>query len=125
WRTRLVPSQNLRWYRTPLIGRLPAFAPEPAPVGPWRPVTLERRRLVAVEDVRVRTELEGDTGVVRIRVALRPLGDLRPSGARTRLDGPSGRHEAPLELETGDTGLVAHGVLRVPGVARWWPHTHG
>ena len=38
WRTRLVPSQGLRWFRTSLFGRIPAFAPGPAPVGPWRPV---------------------------------------------------------------------------------------
>ena len=62
WRTRLVETQNLRWFRTALVGRLPAFAPEPAPVGPWRPVFLEQRRLVAVDDLRLRTVVEGEHG---------------------------------------------------------------
>ena len=38
WRTRVVNSGNLRWYRTMMFGRSPGFAPGPAPVGPWRPV---------------------------------------------------------------------------------------
>ncbi len=40
WKTRVVAEQQLRWFRTTLLGRAPGFAPEPEPVGPWRPVTL-------------------------------------------------------------------------------------
>ncbi len=47
WRTRLVADNNLRWFRSMLIGRIPGFAPGPPAVGPWRGVWLERRtRLV-------------------------------------------------------------------------------
>ena len=36
WRTNLVANQQLRWYRTSLVGRMPAWCPSVAPVGPWR-----------------------------------------------------------------------------------------
>ncbi|TML67167.1 MAG: glycoside hydrolase family 2 protein [Actinobacteria bacterium] len=124
WRTRLVESQNLRWYRTALVGRLPAFAPEPAPVGPWRPVVLERRRVVVTEDRHVRASLEGEDGIVHIRAVLRPLA-LEPGRVVVRVDGPSGTHEAPLELAREHGRLVASGSLRIEDVALWWPHTHG
>ena len=42
WRTRLVSDNNLRWFRTMLLGRIPGFSPRPAAVGPWRPISLER-----------------------------------------------------------------------------------
>jgi len=41
WRTRLVSHQGLRWYRTSLLGRMPAWCPPVAPVGPWRPILIE------------------------------------------------------------------------------------
>ncbi len=40
WRTRLVSHQGLRWYRTSLLGRMPAWCPPVAPVGPWRPILI-------------------------------------------------------------------------------------
>jgi beta-mannosidase len=125
WRTRLVETQNLRWYRTTLVGRLPAFAPAPAPVGPWRPVTLERRRLLAADELHVRTAVDGAAGVVHVRSLLRPLGDFEPQSATIRVDGPSGRHEASLELVRADDRFVASGAVRIEDVALWWPHTHG
>src|SRR6266850_1742309 len=73
WRTRLVADNNLRWFRTALIGRVPGFAPGPAPVGPWRPIQLERRRGAVLEDLAVRARLDGSDGVVAIRARLRSL----------------------------------------------------
>src|SRR5580765_5140822 len=62
WRTRVVSEQQLRWYRTALLGRAPGFAAEPAPVGPWRPVILVRRRHVALEHWSRHAEMDGTTG---------------------------------------------------------------
>jgi beta-mannosidase len=64
WRTQLAPN-DLRWFRTMLLGRAPGMAPEPAAVGPWRPVTVGP----APVDVRVRTrngvvQVEGEAGLV-------------------------------------------------------------
>jgi beta-mannosidase len=92
WRTQLAEG-NLRFFRTTLLGRAPGFAPGPAPVGPWRPVTLERHPQPAA--ARIRVELDGEDGVIHA-------------------DG-----EIVCEGRSGE------GELRLPGVERWWPHTHG
>ena len=132
WRTRVVADGNLRWFRTMILGRAPGFAPGPALVGPWRPVRLERRRGLAVDDVRLRTRLDpvGD-GWLDVHAHVRALGGPDrpvPGWVEVRLDGPSGQHEMRLEVEPDGSvpnGYVGRGVLRIPLVARWWPHTHG
>ncbi|HTX10887.1 MAG TPA: hypothetical protein VME22_19850 [Solirubrobacteraceae bacterium] len=124
WRTRLVSESNLRFYRTTLLGRAPGFAPGPACVGPWKPVRLERARGLAVDLLRLRTSVDGATGRLSVRGRLRSL----VSGESLReitveLDGPSGTHRAPLAIAS--SGADVEGELVVPGVERWWPHTHG
>ncbi len=101
WRTKLVRDGNLRWFRTSVFGRAPGFAPGPAPVGPWRPVTLEDSLPVPVV---LGPRLEGEDGVLAVRA---------PAGSEVELAGQV------LSLPGGV------GELRVPGIARWWPHTHG
>ncbi len=133
WRTKLVAG-GLRWHRTMLLGRMPGIAPGPAVVGPWRPVTLQVRSGVGVAALAVRPRLHGDDGVLHVRAevvggaeeALPAAagagragdGDSAAGGLEVVLDGPSGEHRAPLDAE-------GRAELRIPGVARWWPHTHG
>jgi beta-mannosidase len=126
WRTRLVDDGNLRFFRTMLLGRMPGLAPGPPAVGPWRAVALERRRRVDVAELTLRTRLdgeEGDDGVLSVRARLRPLGGAELSAVEVELSGPSGSHRADLSLD--EDRVNASGELRVPDVARWWPHTHG
>ena len=127
WRTRLVSDGNLRFFRTMLIGRAPGFAPGPPAVGPWRPITLERRRGMVMENVRLRPSLDGADGVLAVQARLRSLAGVAPAVAEIELRGPTGTHRAALELvpEAGGGGAALEGELRVGNVARWWPHTHG
>ena len=124
WRTNLVADGRLRWFRTMILGRAPGFAPGPPVVGPWRPVSLVRRRGVVVEALPVRTRLDGDDGVLRSRGAVRALGR-RARTDRGRARWRLGRHARALETTDGPGGVTFHGELRVPSVRRWWPHTHG
>ncbi len=124
WRTKLVDG-GLRFFRTMLLGRAPGFAPGPAAVGPWRPVLIERRRALAVDHLQIRAALDGDVGVLSARVSVRGLGGEVPRSVEVELSGESGAHRASLELEGAPGGVEASGTLSVPGVARWWPHTHG
>ncbi len=110
WRTRVVRDGNLRWHRTMVFGRSPGFAPGPAPVGPWRPVRVVRRG--AVRELAFRTAVAGEEGTVSVSAVLdRVQGQISV-----------GEHRAPLR--PGPDG-VARAELRLPAVARWWPHTHG
>ena len=125
WRTNLVAEGRLRWFRTMILGRAPGFAPGPAVVGPWRPVSLVRRRGVVVEALAVRTHLDGDDGILRIEGRLRALADAGPGPIELELDGPSGHHAITLETVEGPGGVSFRGALHVRSVRRWWPHTHG
>lgn len=124
WRTPLVAG-GLRFYRTMLLGRMPGIAPDPAAVGPWRPVWIERRAGFAVERLALRPRLEGDAGVLSVELALRGLDGEPPSEVEVELSGPSGEHRTALAVAPGGGGAEASGELRVPDVVRWWPHTHG
>jgi beta-mannosidase len=120
WRTG-VADGGLRFLRTSIFGRAPGFAPGPAPVGPWRPVRLVRDRGLVVDRLELRPRLDGTAGVLRASLALRALGGPLPGRCAVELSGPSGRQA--IELEPAPGGFA--GELRVPEVARWWPHTHG
>ncbi len=129
WRTRLVAEGNLRFFRTMLLGRCPGIAPEPAAVGPWRAVRLERRRGVGIRALGLRPRLDGEDGVLSVLARLCWADGEEVSAVDVELSGPSGSHRAPLALDViGDSSedrLAVRGELRVPRVARWWPHTHG
>ena len=106
WRTRVVNAGNLRWYRTMMFGRSPGFAPGPAPVGPWRPVSLAAPGPLA--SLRVRASVVGNDGVVTVSAPdLTEADDIAVAIGDIR---------APLRGE---------GELRIPGAELWWPHTHG
>ena len=100
WRTPMVTQQQLRWWRTTLLGRTPGWSPAAAPVGLWRDVWLEPRADSELRDVGIDAKLEGRDGVVSCAVPF-----------RITRNGEEWRSNA--------------GTLRIPDVERWWPHTHG
>ena len=120
WRTSLVARQELRWFRTTLLGRIPGWTPPVAPVGPWGPVALECLQRIDLASLRVDARVEGDTGRLGIEARVAMLDGRRVEEARLRLDGTP----HALRVEAGDIARVA-GDLALPGVAPWWPHTHG
>ncbi len=123
WRTRLVEAQQLRWMRTTLMGRIPAWTPRAAPVGPWRGVWLEDRSFLATTSADVKSRVDGDAGVVDVSLVLDVTGGRVPQSVHLTVGGIAGS----LECSTGDRPgrAVARGSVRVEGVDRWWPHTHG
>ena len=111
WKATIVAQQQLRWIRTSLLGRIPAWTPPIAPVGPWRPITLEKAGPIASHHIRAR--VEGREGVVEAEIAVR-------DGSKS-IELFVGEHHCVLFVENG----VARGKLRVPNVPLWFPHTHG
>lgn len=110
WRTRLVRTQNLRFFRTALFGRLAADDTTPAPVGPWRGVSLwsgvQPRLLLA-------PRVNGTSGTVEITAFLAAGA----TSARVVLGGRS----VPLAVD----GSVATGTADVSTLERWWPCGYG
>ena len=129
WRTRLVSEGNLRFFRTMLLGRTPGMAPQTAAVGPWRGARLERSRAISIEQLALRPRLDGSDGVLAMRLQVAAIGAEPPARVQVTLDGPTGERQGELELSPGRDGagrtLLADGEIRIPGVAPWWPHTHG
>ncbi|GJE18297.1 glycoside hydrolase family 2 protein [Methylobacterium marchantiae] len=117
WRPLLATPGSLRRIRTSVLGFMPGWCPSIDSVGPYRPVT--RTALGAgsghLASVDLRTALEDGTGRLTARVEL----DGAPDGAAILIcDG----HE--IALRQSAPGRF-EGELLLPGIAPWWPHTHG
>jgi beta-mannosidase len=108
WKTMLVNHQNLRWFRTTLLGRMPGWSPLIAPVGPWGPIGLETVEKLEMKSLRL------DTGAKKIRVA----ADLSTPVEAARLV----VGDTPYELRIKDVRVTGEFEVDKP---LWWPHTHG
>jgi beta-mannosidase len=122
WKAPMIENQQIRWFRTTLLGRTPGWSPPAAAVGPWRDVWLERRRNFEIADLRIRPTVEGQAGVVDLSVTLSPLGAKLVSA---RLIVERGGRRAATELAFERNSNRASARLRVDSATLWWPHTHG
>jgi beta-mannosidase len=121
WRTRVVEAQQLRWFRTSMYGRIPAWAPAVAPVGPWRPIVIEERSHLTVVTADVRPRVQADDGVIEVRLELDVVGVVHSGWVLC-----GGERAGDLSVSrVGEHRFVVEGTVRVSSVARWWPHTHG
>lgn len=120
WRTPMVAHQQLRWFRTTLLGRTPGWSPPAAVVGPWRDIWLEPREPGSVRRTRLETGIEGSDGIVSCRLELdapaTAVVDLRLEG--------DGQVEIQ-RLEWDASAQCFGGQLRLRNAQLWWPHTHG
>ncbi|HEY5245207.1 MAG TPA: hypothetical protein VIJ60_06025, partial [Acidimicrobiales bacterium] len=147
WKTYMVEHQNLRWFRTSLLGRIPGWAVVPPIVGPWRPVRLLGPGDVVPTTVALRATCDGDGGVVTASfdvVADTALAEVALADATLRITRMGAAAESagePTEAD-GDLGAAAlatvnftaaehdgrfrlEATVRLAAVDRWWPHTHG
>lgn len=121
WRAPMVAHQQLRFFRTTLLGRTPGWSPAAAVVGPWQGVWLEPPVAAEPEVVEQRAWVEGDDG--RLSLAVQLEGGPALVSAVLRSSEP-GERDITWKLERGADGLH-RGTGSVPAVRRWWPHTHG
>jgi beta-mannosidase len=123
WRTRLVEEQRLRTVRTTLLGRIPGWSPPVAPVGPWRPLSLQLRREIELTSADLRTSVDAGDGIATVSLEVRELtDDSHPIAATLSV----GDDQTPLSISASEDGRTRiHGELRIESVPLWWPHTHG
>ncbi|MGI8545986.1 MAG: glycoside hydrolase family 2 protein [Gemmatimonadaceae bacterium] len=121
WRSKLVDAQGLRWLRTTLLGRIPAWSGTPRCVGPWREITLVRHGAVSVTGSQLSAQARGDTGVLQATVRVRVADDVRITSAVLSAAATTG----PMSIEHEGELLILRGKLTVPRAALWWPNTHG
>lgn len=117
WRTALVADNDLRQVRTTLLGHMTGWQPPVHAVGPWRAIELlEKAGPFRLETAEVRATLDGDDGLLAVALDVDWVG-ARPE-ARLEIAGLS------AALAWSGEGRL-EGRVRVPGVQKWWPHTHG
>ncbi len=110
WKTALVPSQNLRWERTTLLGRMPGWNPPVQPVGLWKPVVLEGRGPVGELVLDVQARVEGRAGVVAVRGTFdgpRTVGRARARGGHRGRAVGGGRGPVRRDHRARRAALVA------------------
>jgi beta-mannosidase len=124
WRAPMVENQQLRWFRTTLLGRTPGWSPPAAAVGPWRPVWLETRAHVRLRDLDLRTGVEGSKGWIEVACSIASIarhGGIAGAALVVTREGEP-RRSIPLRTAGNDSYT---GRLEIPNAALWWPHTHG
>ncbi len=126
WRAPMVEHQQLRWFRTTLLGRTPGWSPPAAPVGPWRDIRLEYRSRPSLAGINLRPRVSGTDGTLELTATLQPAAAGTVDGASATVAGPDGIHTQPLRTQRQSDGTVLlTGTVVVPQVALWWPHSHG
>jgi beta-mannosidase len=120
WRSLLLRSQNQRWFRTTLLGRVQGWAPSGAPVGPWRPIQLRHTGdEPLVVERHVQTTCDGADGRVGIRLEIEGVD------VGTEITLRVGEFHHPTTVAEAGGRAVVDATIRVPNAERWWPHTHG
>jgi len=118
WKTKLVDQQQLRWFRTALIGRIPGWMPPVAPVGPWRAISLGESLIP--KNISINTALQGRAGVVEFSCELQHVNGMQMAAT---LSVGSVAVELDVEAAAGGSRVVGNVLIR--DIERWQPHTHG
>ena len=123
WRAPMVAHQQLRWFRTTLLGRTPGWSPPVAVVGPWKDVWLEPVRFGAVENINLCVSLEDKAG--KIVCTLHKAHEKKTPTAVITLLLDRGENSFAQQLTHDPQTHYFSGELLIPEVELWWPHTHG
>lgn len=122
WKTRLVSHQRLRWFRTTLLGRIPGWTPALDPVGPWRPVSVERVHDFHPLDCVLRADLIEKHGRVRFTASIEGHARDWALHAATLV---VSHHRLALDIGREGGTWSLSGEMRIPEPELWWPRTHG
>ena len=116
WRVPMLREQQLRWFRTSLLGRTPGWSPPCPPIGPWRPVWIEKGAPTVGEPT-LDIGVEGDKGIVD--VVLESGDDIESAILIFERD----EQRVVSGLERHDGRWLGRLIVNDPVL--WWPHTHG
>ncbi len=123
WRTPMVSHQQLRWFRTTLLGRTPGWSPPVTVVGPWKDVWLSSIQPGAVENRMLTASLQGTSG--KVVCTLRKTHTETTPAVVISLLLERGHQKFSQQLTHDVKGQLFEGELHIPDVDLWWPHTHG
>lgn len=123
WRAPMVAHQQLRWFRTTLLGRTPGWSPPAAVVGPVKDIWWERRSGLRVLPSSLRASVSPNgTGTVAVAGTLQLAAGQVVDALELEVSREGEAHRAPL---LHDAGAGFSGSVAIADAALWWPHTHG
>lgn len=129
WRAPMIENQQLRWFRSTVLGRTPGWTPPAAVVGPWRGIWLAPRPPVAlawrawqntVEQAEGTSAACADFGC---RFAL--ADGIALQGVRLQLSRKGQDWVTEMALSPDEAEPAWRAALRIEDADLWWPHTHG
>ncbi|OYY51478.1 MAG: hypothetical protein B7Y03_10705 [Polaromonas sp. 24-62-144] len=123
WRAPMLEHQQMRWFRTTLVGRTPGWSPPGAVVGPWKDIWLEQRHAIDLQTLSLRPQVVAGMGLVTCGLRVVALSGGNIESVRLILERGGRVHET--DLQPGGAANTFTGQLQIPEVKLWWPHTHG
>src|SRR4029453_14460390 len=122
WKTNLVDQQQLRWFRTTLLGRIPGWTPRLHAVGPWRAVWLEYVSSIDLEELDLQPRAERERQLVSIDARIRRLD---PRAEIQSADLIVGDAHAALTVEPEGDRYRIRGTAPFDHLPLGGPPTHG
>jgi beta-mannosidase len=123
WRAPMIEHQQLRWFRTTLLGRTPGWSPPCAVVGPWKDIWLEQRSTVELQQLTIEPLVIGSDGLVKCRLQISALSGHSIESVQLHIERDRQTYAAALAADSPADSFS--GELRIAAVDLWWPHTHG
>ncbi len=123
WRVPMVAHQQMRWWRTTLLGRTPGWSPPCAVVGPWKDVWLARN--APAQRPVLQSVVEGGVGVVHCSFPRDGSGVDASAPQLAQLQLRRGGRTTVQDLDWNEAARAFEGTLRIADPDLWWPHTHG
>ncbi len=121
WRAPMIENQQLRWFRTTVLGRTPGWSPPAAVVGPWRGVWLSAKPRIELVSLHLRATVEGAGAHLSVACQFAGLASADVEQVFVKVMRLGQSSEQGLNLADGQW----QGALSLDEVALWWPHTHG
>jgi beta-mannosidase len=122
WRPQLMDHQQLRWWRTTLLGHIPGWSPPVQTIGPWRPLYIEERTRFSLEHVHLQATLQDDqSGLIAVDVRAHTIAAALPISSTLIV----ADEEFSLALQPDTQGFALQDNILLEHVESWWPHTHG
>ncbi|HEX5355200.1 MAG TPA: glycoside hydrolase family 2 protein [Aquabacterium sp.] len=122
WRAPMIENQQLRWFRTTLLGRTPGWSPPAAVVGPWRGVWLSESPQVELAELALQPRVQGADGRLSVNCTLNAKAGAQLEQVTLILSRQGQTWQQNLSVSADGRW---QGDVLVSDVALWWPHTHG
>jgi beta-mannosidase len=117
WKTKLVKQQTLRWFRTSLLGHIPAWTPKQPIAGILGPITIGTDYQVVNKSIFA--TVKQSKGVIELTAEI--FSRKKSSSLQLIVN-----HQTfDLEFTQENSTIRIDTTIELDDFKYWWPHTHG